>query len=70
LTQQLRSTSLAGWGRLRHTGRHHRATGGWRTVVAVVRRNQAVGRATLATRRHDVIARREMFDATIPGCRV
>jgi protein-L-isoaspartate(D-aspartate) O-methyltransferase len=35
-------------------------------LVAVVRKNQAVGRGVLIVRKGDVIARRELFDATIP----
>ena len=35
-------------------------------LVAAVRKNQAVGRGVLIKRRGDVIARRELFDATIP----
>ncbi len=35
-------------------------------LVAVVRKNQAVGRGMLIVRKGDVIARRELFDATIP----
>lgn len=35
-------------------------------LVAAVRKNQAVGRGGLIVRRGDVIARRELFDATVP----
>ncbi len=35
-------------------------------LVAAVRKNQVVGRGVLVERRGDVIARRELFDATIP----
>lgn len=35
-------------------------------LVAAVRKNQAIGRGVLVVRRGDVIARRELFDATVP----